>query len=448
MMDWIQRWKGVRRVEMMGVLMGCLLMACASRPPAVVRPRHAPAVVPQAPASTLTSNTGSPIRPEDRQGWESATPWPGGNRGPGAEAADDGGTVRLRPDRLITDRAGKAPTDPAFDPMRGVLVTARYVAPVTRGMTALLESTACGPSDAGGPTSEWQVTWAGARAMEKLPVFPVALAFDSLGRRPEGTINPLAMPEIDQGEAFLVSAATARHVFDAREPGVYVIDRVLPPMSAQQALRVAQCEVALRGLPPHYGALLPALQQARGTARRTQVLGVADGADGDGAAGPATADRAADMASALRPLVRSQRTPSVMVPPTRRSVELPALSVARPLEERSSGEVGEHRHLERVLPNESSADSATTTQKGGASGVIVWARDSMPAHGGVVIGSDAMVRAQQADSVAREAAWRAQATALRAIPARPPTSPTRVQTDSVGARVIRVGTSPDSIRHR
>ena len=181
----------------------------------------------------------------------------------------------LSPDRIVVDRMGRSPTDPAFDPTRGVSVTARYMGTLPAGTTGLVEIHSCDAiPEEGVGLEEWRVTQVGPNEVGTLKLYPVARDLDLEGRRPEGTISPLAIGELDLYPSLerdtprSGGGPAARGLFDARKGGAYVIDRVLDVISARQAIRLSQCTIEVTSLPGHYAPLLSSLASANGVTRR------------------------------------------------------------------------------------------------------------------------------------------------------------------------------------
>ncbi|MHB0962477.1 MAG: hypothetical protein ACYC5V_04610 [Gemmatimonadaceae bacterium] len=179
------------------------------------------------------------------------------------------------PDRIVADRAGRAPTDPDFDPSRSVTVTLRYVVTVPAGGTGVLQVQGC-PMVRDSVRGTWRLHHLGA-VPRALAVYAVSDQPDSTGRRVRGSISPIAMPELDDWlpNPWADSAAAAPRasdllVFDARQPGAYVLDRYFPRISATSVRGTAQCTVALRLLGGQYAGRLASM--AAGGARETGRL--------------------------------------------------------------------------------------------------------------------------------------------------------------------------------
>lgn len=179
------------------------------------------------------------------------------------------------PDRIVADRAGRAPTDPDFDPSRSVTVTLRYVVTVPAGGTGVLQVQAC-PMVRDSVRGTWRLHHLGA-VPRALAVYSVSDQSDSTGRRVRGSISPIAIPELDDWlpNPWADTTATAPRasdllVFDARQPGAYVLDRYFPRISATSVRGTARCRVALRLLGVQYAGRLASM--AAGGARETGRL--------------------------------------------------------------------------------------------------------------------------------------------------------------------------------
>ena len=179
------------------------------------------------------------------------------------------------PDRIVADRAGRAPTDPDFDPSRSVTVTLRYVVTIPAGGTGVLQVQGC-PMVRDSVRGTWRLHHLGA-VPRALAVYAVSDQPDLTGRRVRGSISPIAMPELDDWlpNPWVDTAASGPRasdllVFDARQPGAYVLDRYFPRISATSVRGTAQCTVALRLLGGQYAGRLASM--AAGGARETGRL--------------------------------------------------------------------------------------------------------------------------------------------------------------------------------